>query len=208
VKIIRIEIALGDHSIMVSQHQYLKSVLQKERIDHANPVGMPLDPNVMLKPNPDGSQRDQSNLYARLIGELQFITNATRPDITHAVSKLSFYMANPMLQHVSALKQVLRYLSGTKTYRITYSDILDHPNQFFRYTDTMFANTNKHKSTTRYVFKMARGAVTWYSKKKSIIALSSTEAEYITLLEAAWKACWLRTLLKELGFTQALPTMI
>ena len=153
-------------------------------MDHTNPVGMPLDPNVTLEPNSDGNVGDRSNSYARLIGELQFISNATRPDIAHAISKLSAYTANPTMQHVSALKRVLRYLSGTKSYGITYGDVLDHPNHFFGYADAAFANADEHKSTTGYVFKMARGAVTWYSKKQTITALSSTEAEYIALSEA------------------------
>src|SRR6266853_6323531 len=88
VKIVGIEIALSDHSVTISQRWYLESVLQKEGMERANPVGMPLDPNIMLEPNPDGSQGDRSNSYARLIGELQFIANATRPDIVHTISKL------------------------------------------------------------------------------------------------------------------------
>ena len=43
VKIIGIEIALGDHSVTISQCRYLESILQKERMDMANPVGMPLN---------------------------------------------------------------------------------------------------------------------------------------------------------------------
>jgi hypothetical protein len=123
-----------------------------------------------------------------LIGELQFIANTTRPDIAHAISKLLAYMANPIIQHVLVLKQVLRYLLGTKSYRITYGDVLDHPNHFFSYADTAFANADKHKSITGYVFKMARGAVIWYSKKQTITVLLSMEAEYITLLEVGWEA--------------------
>jgi hypothetical protein len=158
VKIVGIEIALGDRSVTISQKRYLESVLQKEGMDRANPVGMPLDPNVTLEPNPDGNVGDRSNSYARLIGELQFISNATRPDIAHAISKLSAYTANPTMQHVSALKRVLRYLSGTKSYGITYGDVLDHPNHFFGYADAAFANADEHKSTTGYVFKMAGGS--------------------------------------------------
>ena len=56
-------------------------------------------------------------------------------------------------------------MSGTKTHGITYNDVLDHPNQFFGFTDAAFANADEHKLTTRYVFKMAGGMVTWYSKK-------------------------------------------
>jgi hypothetical protein len=55
---------------------------------------------------------------------------------------------------------------------------------------------------------IARGAMTWYSKWQSITTLSSTEAEYIALSETACEARWLRSLFKELGFEQVLPTEI
>jgi hypothetical protein len=157
---------------------------------------------------PDGNTGDRSNSYARLIGELQFIANATRPDIAYTISRLLSYTTNPTLQHVSALKRVLRYLSGARSYGITYSDVLGHPNYFFGYADTAFANTDDQKSTTGYIFMIAGGAVTWYSKRQSITALSSTEAEYIALSEMGHKARWLRSLFKELGFKQVLPTEI
>ncbi len=208
VKIVGIEITLSDCSITISQHRYLESILQKEHMDKANAVGMPLDPNVVLEPNLDGSAGDQSNSYARLIGELQFVANATRPDIAHAISRLSSYTVNPTMQHVSALKRVLRYLSGTRLYGITYGDILGHPNPFLRYADAAFTNLDEQKSTTGYIFMMAGGAITWHSKKQSITALLSTEAEYIALSEAVHEAQWLRNLFKELGFRQTLPTMI
>ena len=188
VKIIGIEITLSNHSITISQCQYLESILQKEHMDKANTVGMLLDPNVILEPNPDGSTGDRSNSYARLIGELQFIVNTTRPDIAHVISRLSSYTANPTMQHISALKHVLRYLSGTRSYGITYGNILGHPNPFLSYADAVFANSDEQKSTTGYVFMMAGGAITWYSKRQSITALSSTEAEYIALSEAAREA--------------------
>ena len=86
VKIMGIEIALHNCSITISQRQYLESILRKERMDNTNTVGMPLDPNIMLEPNPDGDVGDQHNLYVRLIRELQFLTNATRPNITYTIS--------------------------------------------------------------------------------------------------------------------------
>jgi hypothetical protein len=208
VKIVGIEIMLRDHFVTISQWCYLESILRKEGMDNANAVGMPLDPNVMLEPNPDGDVGDWSNSYVRLIGELQFLANATRPDIAYAISRLSSYTTNPMMQHVTALKRVLRYLSGTRTYVITYSDVLDHPNHFYSYADGAFTNADDQKSTSGYVFMMARGAITWFSKKQMITALSSTEAEYIALSEMVREGHWLRSLFFELGFMQVLPMTI
>jgi hypothetical protein len=112
------------------------------------------------------------------------------------------------MQHVTTLKRVLRYLSGTKSYGITYNNVLGHPNYFFSYADASFANTDDLKSITGYVFMMAGGAITWFSKKQSITAMLTTEAEYIALSEAACKVRWLRNLFFELGFAQSLPTTI
>ena len=112
------------------------------------------------------------------------------------------------MQHVTALKRVLCYLSGTRSYGITYNNVLGHPNYFFGYADASFANTDDLKSITRYVFMMAGGAITWFSKKQSITAMSTTEAEYIALSEVAHKVHWLRNLFFKLGFAQSLPTTI
>ena len=55
---------------------------------------------------------------------------------------------------------------------------------------------------TGYSFLAAGGAITWKSKKQRVIALSSTEAEYVVLSEAGCKAMWLRNLYGELRFPQ------
>lgn len=52
-------------------------------MQRANPVAMPMDPNIKLEPNPEGNEGNRSNAYARLLGELQFLANATRPDIAY-----------------------------------------------------------------------------------------------------------------------------
>ena len=88
---------------------------------------------------------------------------------------------------------------------ITYQrpkEYKDGDDLFYGYTATVFANMEDMKSIIGYVYLVAGGAVTWRSKKQVIIVLLSTEAEYITLLEAAREACWLRNIYDELGFTQ------
>ena len=76
-----------------------------EGLADEEPVHIPLDPNVTIRPNSEGNEGDRSNTYAQLLGELQFVANSTRPDIA--------YTANPKMQHWTALKRILRYLSGT-----------------------------------------------------------------------------------------------
>jgi hypothetical protein len=148
-----------------------------------------MDPNVVLEPNPDGGEGNRRNSYAGLLGELQFVANARQPDIAYTVSRLASYTANPSMQHVTALKRVLRYLSGTRTYEITYKDAPNQPGLFYGYADAAFANADDDKSTSGYVYIAGGSAITWRSKKQTTIALSSMEAENIALSEAAREAC-------------------
>jgi hypothetical protein len=170
-----------------------------------------MDPHIKIGPNPQQNEANRSNSYAQLLGELQFIANCTRPDIAYAANKLAAYTANPSLEHYSALKRMLRYLAGTRNLGITYrrpQEGTDTNYLFHGFADAAFANADDLKSTTGYVFLTAGGAVTWKSKKQTVIALSSTEAEYVALSEAGREACWLRNLYGELGFPQGAPTII
>ena len=159
----------------------------------ANPVGMPLDPNNKIEPNPVPNEPNRSNSYAKLLGELQYVANATRPDISYAVNKLAAYTANPSLLHYGILKRILRYLAGTRQLGITYQKHDTDPgnNLFHGFADAAFANADDLKSTTGYVFIASGGAITWKLKKQTIIAMSTTESEYVALSEAGREAFWL-----------------
>ena len=145
---------------------------------------MPLDPHIKIEPNPDGNEGNRSNVYAQLIGELQFIVNSTWPNITYAINRLASYTVNPSMQHQTALKRVLQYLSGTKTYGITYKNIPGSHISFLGYANTAYKNRDNNKLTTGYVFIAAGGTITWQSSWQSMTAKSSTKAKYIALWEA------------------------
>jgi hypothetical protein len=192
-KIIGVEITQTNNSITISQKIYIKSILECEGLSRMNSIGTLLNSNIKLEPNPDGNEGNQSNSFTRLLGELQFLANSTRSDITFTMNRLALYTTNPSLQHVTALKWILRYLAGTKDLGITYSKATTNTNDnsFFGFADATFANHDDHKSTSGYVFLAAGGAITWKSKKQTTIALSLTKAEYVALSEATREACWL-----------------
>ena len=210
-KIIGIEITKSE-SIIILQEKYIENIPRREGMLDANPVSTPMDPNNKINPNPDGNKGSRSNSYAKLLRELQFLTNAIRPDITYAVNKLSAYTANPSLQHVGAAKRILRYLKGTKNLAIKYSAETptqqQNSNSFYGYADAAYANMDDYKLTSGYVFIAGGGTITWRSKKQTTIALSSMEAEYVALSEAGREICWLRNLYQELGYTQEFPTLL
>src|SRR6267142_5471940 len=118
---------------------------------------MPMDLKTIIEANPDGTEGSRSNSYARLLGELQYLANATWPDIAFAVNRLASYMANPSLQHMGTLKRLLRYLSGTRSFSIIYSVPNIPVASFIRFADVAYANTDDQKSTSGYVFIVAGG---------------------------------------------------
>ncbi|RWS08469.1 RxLR effector candidate protein-like protein, partial [Leptotrombidium deliense] len=102
-----------------------------------------------------------------------------------------------------AAKRVLRYLKGTTNYGIKYSA---EANGYclYGFCDADYAgDLDSRRSTSGYVFIMSGGAISWMSRVQRIVALSTTEAEYIALAEAAKEAFWLRQLLVDLSLKQA-----
>ena len=207
-KIVGIEITMTPDSITISSSKYIELILQNEGLGQSNAVSTPLDPNVILIPNPEGNTGDCSNSFVRLLGELQYITNATCPDIQYAVNRLASYTANPLLQYTTAIKHILRYLSGMQSHGIVYRSTPNQPD-FYGYADAAYMNGNKLRSTTGYIFMAGDGTISWCSKRQISRALSSAAAEYVALSEASCKACWLRNLYLEMGLlNEHIPTMI
>ena len=73
---------------------------------------------------------------------------------------MASYTSNPSIQHYSALKRILRYLSGTRDYCITYRSLPEKTDFFCGYADAAYANVDLNRSVTGYVFIAGEGAIT------------------------------------------------
>ncbi|XP_070010026.1 secreted RxLR effector protein 161-like [Nicotiana sylvestris] len=107
----------------------------------------------------------------------------TRPDIAFVVGMFGRYQSNPGFDYWKAGKRVLRYLQGTKDFKLTYkcSDSLE----VIGYSDSDLGGCkDTGKSTSGYIFLLAGGAVSWRSVKQTIVATSTMEAEFIACYEA------------------------
>jgi hypothetical protein len=139
------------------------------------------------------------NNYSSAVGALQYAALSTRLDIAHAVNRLSRSLQSPTTESVQQAKRVMRYLAGTRDIGITFTRSKD-PFHILAFSDSDWAGDRADsKSTTGVVITLAGGAISWISKKQSIVALSSTEAEYIAMNEAGREITWIRALLAELG---------
>ena len=118
---------------------------------------------------------------------------ATRPDIAAAAGVLSQYMPRPSKDHWMGVKRVLRYLKGTSKYGLQFSTGEEGEPKLVGYSGADWAgDVDTRRSTSGYVFQIAKSTISWSSRKQSTVAKSSTEAEYVALSSAAQEALWLR----------------
>ena len=185
--------------IKLSQSTYINKLLKKFDMFNSTPKYTPLDPKIKLEPNKEQATKEEIKYFQRLIGSLLYITLGTRIDILYAVIKLSRYASNPSEQHFTSIKRVFRYLKATINYGITY--YRDSNKYISGYCDADYAgDLVSGKSTSRYIFLLANGPISWKSKLQTIIAQSTTEAEYVAINAATKEAIFIISLLKELGY--------
>ena len=209
-KLIGIEITRDrdNGTLTIKQTKYIEAILEKEKMENANAVSTPLDPNVKLEPQEPQDATTINSNYALLTGSLMYAAIGTRPDIAYAVNKLCSFNNNPGMIHWSAAKRVLRYLKGSKDIGITYRKGTQNKNRVYGYADASFASNTDKMSTSGHAFFLNGGAITWGSKKQKVLALSTAEAEYSAMAEAARRLTWLRNLYYEIGYKQNEPTVL
>ena len=135
--------------------------------------------------------------YASIIGSLMYVMVCIRPDITHVVGVVSKYMNNPRKQYWQAVKWILKYLNGNVESILCFRK----SNLGLQgYVDTnMASNINDRKSTTRYVYTLGGTIVNWMLKLERIVTISTTEVQYVVVIEARKEMMWLQSFLEELG---------
>ena len=147
--------------------------------------------------------------YVSAVGALLYLATATRPDIAYTVSTLCRFNSNPGMEHWKAVKHLMRYIKGTVDMKLTYSPSPSRSDEpFVSYTDADHGgDSDTARSTSGYLLCIGTGAVSWSSKLQSIVALSTTEAEFVAAVEAGKEMVWMRHLLGELGYKVKQPSV-
>ena len=168
-------------------------------------VYTPIAPGLKLSKDMEGEDVDPT-LYRQLVGSLVYLTH-THHDISFAISVVSKFLSSPKVPHWIAVIRILRYVKGTLTMGIYYSFHGDI--SLIGYSDSDWAGSvDDRKSTTGYVAYLGTGPVSWCSKKKSTIALSTIAAEYTMANEVAKEMTWLRAILSVLKQHHAGPSLL
>eukprot|EP00253_Pinus_taeda_P026152 PITA_26152 len=140
-----------------------KKELDSKPVKVPIPVGVRLSTEQFVSPpkkRAGDTRRGRGHVPCSILqvqsGRLMYAMVCTRPNIAHAVGVLSRFMSKPGKEHWTTVKRVFRLGS--------------------RY---------QRRSTSGYFFNLFGGAVSWMSKKQSVVALSTTEAEYMAATHAS-----------------------
>lgn len=187
--------------LTLGQRKYIDRILERYGMQDARPSPTPLDPKIRLQisTNSETATTAQKTIsldsYQSAVGSLMYAMLGTRPDLAYAVGQVSQFNHAPEWDHWVAVKRIFRYLVGTKDYVLEYGTSSESGG----YTDADWGSGLDRKSIGGFVFLLDGSAISWASKKQSSIALSTTEAEYMGMTQAAKEILWLRVLLQEIG---------
>jgi hypothetical protein len=204
----------SQHTLHLLQRRYTQDLLKRYGSVDSSPVLTPMDPSVSLMSAhalsmPEDKAFMHTVPYVSAVGALMYLSIATRPDIAFAMGMLCCFMANPGPKHWKAVKHLFCYLHGTINYWLTYAPNASARKPFYAYSNTDHGgNCNNRCSTSAYVVKIGSGAVSWMSRLQPIVALSTTEAEFIAAASAGQEVIWMRQLLGELSFLIAGPLLL
>lgn len=166
-------------------------------MDSCNATDTPASPEAKLEGSTNPGKMTKKYPYRELVGSLMYLAVGTRPDIAHTVSVLAQFNDKPSDHHWGAAKKVLRYLKGTQEYSLHFQRPID---KLEGYADSNWAgSTTDRRSYTGYVFLLGGAAISWQARKQKTVALSTAEAEYMALTEAAKESIFLNRFLEELG---------
>nr|GEY10739.1 retrovirus-related Pol polyprotein from transposon TNT 1-94 [Tanacetum cinerariifolium] len=180
--------ALLKRRLWVSQEKYIEKVLHAFFVDQSKPVSTPLAAHFKLDrsiiPGTDKEVKYMKTVpYSSAVGSPMYARVCMRPDLAHAVSVVSRFMANPGKAHWKAVKWILRYLKGASNICLVY-DGKGHGDGLVGYADSNYdGDLVKRKSLTCFIFTLYGCAVSWKSTLQPAVALSTTKAEYMSMTE-------------------------
>ena len=194
-----------DGSIYLTQPRMIGSVLKIVCIDPKNEIfKLHNYPSYRILDNdPNGKPRKQKCSYRYKVRFLSYIQYVIWPDISITVQKCSIFFNDPSQEHEETAKLICRYLLDTKAQGVTLSP--DKEKGFECYIYTYWDLSWQHRlsddplsshSWTRYVLMYSGCPIIWASKIQYLIALSTTEVDYIVLSTALCKVIRIINLLE------------
>ncbi|GJV94089.1 putative ribonuclease H-like domain-containing protein [Tanacetum coccineum] len=183
--------------IFISQDKYVHKILRKFNYSDVKSASTPTDLEKPLVQDGDADDVDE-HLYRSMIGSLMYLTTS-RLDIMFKVCACARFHVSPKTSHLLAVKRIFRYLKGKPSLGLWYSK--DSPLELVAYTDSDYAGaTQDRKSTTGGCQFLGNRLISWQCKKQTVVATSTTEAEYVAAASCCGQVLWIQNQLLDYGY--------
>ncbi|GJW13741.1 putative ribonuclease H-like domain-containing protein [Tanacetum coccineum] len=172
-----LQVKQKENGIFISQDKYVGEILKKYDLLSIRSASTPMETQKALTKDEDGEDVDV-HLYRSMIGSLMYLTSS-RPDIMFSLCACSRFQVQPQVSHLYAVKRIFRYLKGQPKLGLWYPK--DSPLILEAFSDSDYAGASlDRKSTTGGCQFIGSRLISWQCKKQTVVANSTTEAEYIT----------------------------
>nr|GEX70874.1 putative ribonuclease H-like domain-containing protein [Tanacetum cinerariifolium] len=173
-----LQVKQKDDGIFISQDKYVAKILRKFGFTDVKSASTPIETKKPLLKDLDGEDVDV-HIYRSMIGSLMYLTSS-RPDIMFAVCACARFQVTPKVSHLHIVKRIFRYLKGKPYLGLWYPR--DSPFNLVAYSDSDYASASLNKkSTTGGCQFLSCRLISWQCKKHTVVATSSTEAEYVAV---------------------------
>lgn len=204
---LQIQIDRRSRTLKLFQKVYAEKVL--ERFNHLDcyPVSTPAEVGKYFSKD-DATATNPKTPYREAIGSLMYLMVCTRPDIAYIIGVLSRYLEKPSEKHWQGVKRILKYLKGTVDHGIHFNMYSENL-QLIMYSDADWGgDPDTRRSISGWTAFLNGGSIAWSSRKQTITATSTTEAEFLSLCAASKAAKCLRQLISDCGYKQRSPTTL
>ncbi|GJU82075.1 hypothetical protein Tco_1284440 [Tanacetum coccineum] len=186
---------------IISQDKYVEEILKKFGFTEVKTASTPIETQKPLLKDEDGEEVDV-HMYRSMIGSLMYLTSS-RPDIMFAVCACARYQVNPKVSHLHAVKRIFRYLKGQPKLGLWYPK--DSPFDLVAYTDSDYARASlDRKSTTGGCQFLGCRLISWQCKKQTMVANSTTKAEYVAASSCCGQVLWIQNQLLDYGVVKTI----
>ncbi|GJX49277.1 hypothetical protein Tco_0276122 [Tanacetum coccineum] len=164
-------------------------MLKKFCLEYSKPIKTPMSSKTKLTRDEDGESVDDTK-YCGMIGSLFYLT-ASRSNIMFSVCLCARFQEDPKTSHLEAVKRIFRYIKGTTHLGLWYPKGTDV--ETIVYADSHHAGDYvDHKSTSSVCTFMGCYLTSWFSKKQTDLAISTTKAEYVSARKACQQTLWMK----------------
>ncbi|GJU49952.1 retrovirus-related pol polyprotein from transposon TNT 1-94 [Tanacetum coccineum] len=193
---LRLQVHQSPQGIFICQSQYTMDILKKHGMEKCDTISTSMA-TTKLDVDLQSTPVDQTK-YHSMIGGLMYLT-ASRSDIAFTTFVCARYQARPTEKHLKEVKRIFRYLRQSINMGQWYSK--DSGFELIAYADADHAGCNDDCiSTSGGIQFLGEKLVSWSSKNQDCTAMSSAEAEYVSLSACCAQVIWMRTQLLDYGF--------